>query len=73
MLISDYLSFDLTHFRQNYFRSFFGSNKNFKICFRDYLAFNMYVFVFSLLVSCISWFFSIRQTSSSFENESQQS
>ena len=38
--------FDLIHFRelglqelQKYFRSFFGSNENFKICFRDLLAF----------------------------------
>ena len=53
MLISDYLSsniiicilfVDLTHFRelraeiQKYFCSIFGSNENFKICFRDLLT-----------------------------------
>ena len=27
---------------QKYFRSFSGSNENFKICFRDWLTFNIY-------------------------------
>ena len=40
MLISDKLSFQSARAGiEKYFRTIFGSNENFKICFRDYLTF----------------------------------
>ena len=43
MILSHYF-YDLTHLeareeKQKYFRSFFGSNEDFKLCFRDLLTF----------------------------------
>ena len=43
MLIGDYLLANAEI--EKYFRSIFGSNENFKICFRDYLTFSCSDFV----------------------------
>ena len=50
--------YDLTHLEarkeiQIYFRSFFGSNENFKICFRDLLTFSMYLATISRMMGKI--------------------